>query len=116
MAKCSAPGCRGKSGPLFRPSRKVKTAEGLSRNDLCVLCLLFVHPLVLIPEGSKGKEEPIFKKLILFLSLPRKSSAISAYSAVDFFFFLGECRDFHNFLSKKNQAPNSKHQIPNKFQ
>jgi hypothetical protein len=84
MAKCLAPGCWGKCGPLSDPSLKVKTAEGLSRNDLCVLRLLFFHPLVLIPGGSKGKEEPIFKKLILFLSLPRKSSAISAYSAVHF--------------------------------
>jgi hypothetical protein len=62
MAKCSAPGCRGKSGPLFRPSRKVKTAKGLSRNDLCVLCVLFVHPLVFIPGRSKAKEEPKLKK------------------------------------------------------
>jgi len=59
MAKCSAPGCRGKSGPLSHPSRKVKSAKGLSRNDLCVLCLLFVHPFVFNPGGSKGKEESI---------------------------------------------------------
>jgi len=26
---------------------------------LCALCFLFVHPLVFIPGGSKGKEEPI---------------------------------------------------------
>jgi hypothetical protein len=65
--------------------------QGLSRNDLFVLCLLFVPPLVFNPGGSKGKEEPIFIKY--FLSLPRKSSAVSAYSAVDFFFILGGRRD-----------------------
>jgi hypothetical protein len=37
-------------------------AEGLSTNDLCALCLLFVHPLVFIPGGSKGKGEPILIK------------------------------------------------------
>jgi len=26
---------------------------------LCALCLLFVHPLVFIPGGSKGKEESV---------------------------------------------------------
>jgi hypothetical protein len=26
---------------------------------LCVLCFLFVHPLVSIPGGSKGKEQSI---------------------------------------------------------
>jgi hypothetical protein len=100
MARCSAPGCRGKNGPLSHPSRKVKMAKGLSRNDLCALCLLFVHPLVFIPGGSKGKEESIPIKGLCFLSFPRKSSAISAYSAVDFFFLLGGRRDFYNFLSK----------------
>jgi len=59
MAKCPAPGCTGKSGPLFHPSRKVNTAKGLSRKDLCALCLLFVHPLVFNPGGSKGKEESL---------------------------------------------------------
>jgi len=29
---------------------------------LCALCLLFVHPFVFIPGGSKGKEESIFIK------------------------------------------------------
>jgi hypothetical protein len=57
MAKSSEPGCRGKSGPLSHPCRKVKTAKGLSRNDLCALCLLFVHPLAFNPGGSKGKVE-----------------------------------------------------------
>jgi hypothetical protein len=47
----------GKSGALSHPSRKIKTAKGLSRNDLCALCFLFVHPLVFIPGRSKGKEE-----------------------------------------------------------
>jgi len=59
MAKCPKLGCRGKSGPLSHPSRKVKTVKGLSRNDLCALCFLSVHPLASIPGGSKGKEESI---------------------------------------------------------
>jgi len=59
MAKGSAPRCKGKSGPLSHPSRKAKMAKGLSRNDLCALCLLFVHPLVFNPGGSKGKEESL---------------------------------------------------------
>jgi len=49
MAKSSEPGCRGKNGVFSHPSQKVKTAKGLSRNDLCALCFLFVHPLVSIP-------------------------------------------------------------------
>jgi hypothetical protein len=57
MAKSSGPGCRGKNGVFSHPSQKVKTRKDLSRNDLCVLCFLFVHPLVSIPGGSKGKEE-----------------------------------------------------------
>jgi hypothetical protein len=62
MAKCSAPGCRGKSAPLSHPSRKVKTAKGLSRNDLCALCLLFVHSLVFIPGGSRESKRLIPKR------------------------------------------------------
>jgi hypothetical protein len=101
MAKYSAPGCKGKSGPLSHPSRKVKTAKGLSRNDLCALRLLFVHPLVFLPGGSKRKEESMSTKGFVFFSLPKKSSAISAYSAVDFFFLLEGRRDFYDFLSNK---------------
>jgi len=59
MAKGAALGCRGKSGSLSHPSRKAKRTKGLSGNDLCALCFLFVHPLVSIPGGSKGKEESI---------------------------------------------------------
>jgi len=51
-----------KSGVIAHPSRKVKTTKGLSRNDLCALCFLFVHPPVIIPGESEGKEEPIFIK------------------------------------------------------
>ena len=57
MAKSSGPGCRGENGVFSHPSQKVKMRKDLSRNDLCVLCFLFVHPLVSIPGGSKGKEE-----------------------------------------------------------
>jgi hypothetical protein len=55
MAKSSGPGCRGKNGVFSHPSQKVKTRKDLSRKDLCVLCFLFVHPLVSIPGGSKEK-------------------------------------------------------------
>jgi len=37
----------------------------------------------------------------VFFVFTQKSSAISAYSAVDFFFLLGGRRDFYNFLSNK---------------
>jgi hypothetical protein len=50
MAKGSGSGCRWE---------KVRTAKELSRNDLCALRLLFVHPLVFNPGGSKGKEESL---------------------------------------------------------
>jgi hypothetical protein len=71
-AKSSMPGCRGKSGAFSHPSRKVKTAKGLSRNDLCVLCFLFVHPLVFIPGGSKGKQGSISIKGFVFFVFPKK--------------------------------------------
>jgi hypothetical protein len=38
---------------------------------------------------------------LYFLSLPRKSSAASAYSAVDFLLLLGGRRDFYNSLNNK---------------
>jgi len=50
---------QGENGPLCLPSWKVITAKGLSWNNLCVLCLLFGHPVVFNPGGSKGKEELI---------------------------------------------------------
>jgi hypothetical protein len=62
----------------------MNTAHGLPRNALCALCLLFVHSLLFNPGGSKGKEEFIFIESFVFLSLPRKTSAASACSAVDF--------------------------------
>ncbi len=72
MAKSSEPGCRGKSGPLSHPCRKVKTAKGLSRNDLCALCFLCVHPLVFIRGGSKGKEESVSIKRFVFFVFTKK--------------------------------------------
>jgi hypothetical protein len=78
----------GENSPFSNPSRKVNTARAPSRNDLCVLCLLFVHPRVFNPGGSKGEGEFISIEWFMVLSLPRKSSAASAYSAVDFFFLL----------------------------
>ncbi|KPK92345.1 MAG: hypothetical protein AMJ94_05230 [Deltaproteobacteria bacterium SM23_61] len=58
MAKSSGPGCRG--------CPEGQNGQGLSRNDLCALCFLFVHPLVSIPGGSKGKEESISMKEFVF--------------------------------------------------
>jgi len=72
MAKCSAPACRAKSSPLSHPSRKVKTGKGPSRKDLCALRLLFVHPLIFIPEGSKRKEESISIKGYEFFVFTQK--------------------------------------------
>jgi hypothetical protein len=60
MAKYSGPGCNEKSSPLFNPSRRINTAHGLPRNDFCDLRLLFVHPLLLFPGGSKGKKKSRF--------------------------------------------------------
>ncbi len=52
-------GMQRKNRLSFPPFRKVNTAKGLSRTDLCVLCLLFVPPLIFNPRGSRGKEESI---------------------------------------------------------
>jgi hypothetical protein len=62
MGKSSRPGCRRKSVPISNAPRKVKNTKGLSRGDLCALCLLFVHPLVFIPGASEDKEESISVK------------------------------------------------------
>jgi hypothetical protein len=56
----------------FPPSRKVKTAKRLSRNDFCALCFLFLHPLVSVPGRSKGKEELIFIKAFVFIVFTKK--------------------------------------------
>jgi hypothetical protein len=40
--------------------------------DACALCLLFAHPLVFIPGGSKGKEESIPIKGFMFFVFIRK--------------------------------------------
>jgi hypothetical protein len=72
MAKGSAPGCRAKSGPLSHPCRKVKRTKGLTRNDLCALRLLFVHPHVFIPGGSKGKEESLSIEGFVFFVFTKK--------------------------------------------
>jgi hypothetical protein len=72
MAKSSGSGCNGQKGPLLHPSRRLNTAKGLSRNDLCALCLLCVHPLVFNPRGSKGKEESISMKWFMFFVVMQK--------------------------------------------
>ena len=73
MAKGLELGCRGESGSLSHPSRKVKRAKGLSRNDLCALCFLFVHPLVSIPGRPEGKEGSISIKGFVFFVFPKKN-------------------------------------------
>jgi hypothetical protein len=50
---------QGENQRLSHPSQKANPAKGFSRNVLCALCLLFVHPLVFNPPESKGKEESI---------------------------------------------------------
>jgi len=51
---------QGEKRPSFPPFPEGQYGpEGLSRNDLCALCLLFVHPLAFNPGGSKGKEESL---------------------------------------------------------
>ena len=104
MAKCLAPGCRSKSGPLCHPSRKVKTAEEFSRNDLCALRPLFVHPLVFIPGGSKGKEESISIQGFLFFAFTKKKLCDLCVLCGSFFFILGGGRGFYSFLNNKKPA------------
>jgi len=59
---------QGVKRPSSSPCPEGQNYQGLSRNDLCVLCFLFVHPLVLIPGGSKDKEEFIsIKGFVLFV-------------------------------------------------
>jgi len=50
---------QGEKRSSFSACPEVQNSQGLSRNDLCALCFLFVHPLVSIPRISKGKEESI---------------------------------------------------------
>ncbi|KPK86095.1 MAG: hypothetical protein AMJ94_18285 [Deltaproteobacteria bacterium SM23_61] len=90
---------RGKKSPISDAPQKEETIKDLSGkglSGLCLLfgppafflralCLLFVHPLVFNPLGTKGKDESIFIRQFAFFSLPRKGSATSAYSAVNFF-------------------------------
>jgi hypothetical protein len=47
-------------------------AKGLSRNDLCALCLLFVHPFVFNPRGLKSKEESISIQGFVFFVFTQK--------------------------------------------
>jgi len=64
MAKCLAPGCSGKSGPFPHPSRKVKTAKGHSRNDLCALCLLIRSSSCLHPRRIERQRGVHIDKMI----------------------------------------------------
>jgi hypothetical protein len=58
----------GKSALISNASRKARTFKGLPWDNLCVLCFLFVHPLVSIPGRWKGKEGSIFiKRFVLFV-------------------------------------------------
>jgi hypothetical protein len=49
------------------------------------------------PKTERQRGVYIHKSIFVFFSLPRKSSAISVCSAVDFFFLLGGRREFSNF-------------------
>jgi len=57
---------------FFPPFPEAQNRQGTSRNDLCALCLLFVHPLVSIPMGSKGKEESKSTKGFVFFVFTKK--------------------------------------------
>ena len=100
MAKSSGPGCRGKSGPLSYPSRKVKTPEGFQGTLSALSAFSSFILLSRSPEDRKAKRGSYPKNDLYFLSLQRKSSAVSAYSAVDFFFILGRRSALCNFPSK----------------
>jgi hypothetical protein len=64
---------QGEKRSSFSPFPEGQNSQRLSRNDLCALRFLFVHPLVSIPEGSKGKEEALsIKGFALFLFTKKK--------------------------------------------
>jgi hypothetical protein len=63
MAKCLWKKYRGKEDQY--------SPEGLSRTHLCALCLLFIHLLVFNPGGSRGKEESLSIKGLVFFCLYR---------------------------------------------
>jgi hypothetical protein len=57
-------------------------------------------------EDRKAKRSLFLWNHLIFLSLPKKISAASAYSAVDIFFFISEGpKDFYNFLSNEKSPP-----------
>jgi hypothetical protein len=47
--------CKGKAGAIFNTFQKAKNTKKLSAKDLCVLRLLFLHPLVPCAQNP-GKE------------------------------------------------------------
>jgi hypothetical protein len=63
---------QGEKGPSFSPCPEGQNYQWLSRNDLCALCFLFVHPLVWIPGGSKGKEKSVSIKSFVFFVFTKK--------------------------------------------
>jgi hypothetical protein len=79
---------------------KVNTAEGVSRNDLCALCLLFVHPLVFIPRRLARQRGVQINKMICVLCLYQENALRSLRALRLIFFILGGRRDFYNFPSK----------------
>jgi hypothetical protein len=44
---------------ILKPNIPLFHHSSIPISLLCVLCLLFVHPLAFNPQGSKGKEESI---------------------------------------------------------
>jgi hypothetical protein len=63
---------QGEKRPFLSACPGGQNYQRLSRNDLCALCFLFVHPLVSIPGGSKGKEGSILKKWFIFFVFAKK--------------------------------------------
>jgi len=61
-AKGLRPGDKRTSIPIFSASRQAIIGKLLSRNDLCVLCLLFGHPPVFIRKGYREKKISISQK------------------------------------------------------
>jgi hypothetical protein len=99
MAKGSAPGCGGEKQPSFPPFPEDHYGRGAFKERfLCSLPPLRSSSCLQCWRLGRQRGVAIHKMICGFLSLPRKSSAVSAYSAVDFFFILGGRRDLNNFL------------------
>jgi len=63
---------QGEKWPAFPPFPQSQNGQGAFQDDLCALCFLFLHPLVFIPGGSKGKEESISTEGSMFFVFTQK--------------------------------------------